>query len=735
MANRKKIIWGVIITFFSAYSILSLYSYNILQQTFNSYSISTVSKNNWGGYFGGVLSNYLLAVFGLVSFPVIFLLLISGLFLILNRPLIKKFYSGVLIGLLALSIFLYRLFPKVSYHGYLVSGGGFLGRELYGFLFKFFGEAGTIIIIILLFLSAFYIFFKKFNPEQIKAFYDYIFNLSKVDIRKIKWLDLNSRLVGLKAFFSALKLKFEKRKGLKKRKKSFVINKELFGGTREELISDLETKTEAGTSSLTGSAIMEKDVSFDFIDDRDSKIPPISLLMNKDGMLRDFQKPDKMSLLGNAPLIEKKLMDFGVKGKIVGINPGPIVTMYEFEPASGVKIGKILSLSEELTMALKSKPVRITGVIEGKSAVGIEVPNNRRETVLFSEILNSKDFIDSKSLLTIVLGKNIMGKNMVFDIAKAPHLLIAGATGAGKSVFINTLVMSLLFKATYEELNFLMIDPKRLELTPFENLPHLISDVVYDVKKADIALKWAVSEMEDRYRILQAEGVKNIEQFNEKSKKKGLKFMSYLVIIIDELSDLMLMSPKDVETSIIRLSQMARACGIHLVIATQRPSVNVVTGVIKANMPSRISFLVSSKVDSRTILDSNGAEELLGSGDMLFMPSGQGKLIRIHGSYISEEEIKTVLDFILKKNLPSQKNEKLINEFDNAGNFDRIITDDPDDEIYNEVLNFVRLEEDGENISISYVQRRFRIGFNRAARIIEKLQNEGILTKKRRAAK
>ncbi|MHB8232544.1 MAG: FtsK/SpoIIIE family DNA translocase [bacterium] len=732
MSSHKRIIWGVLIVFFSAYSLLSLYSYSIIQQTFNSYSISTVHKVNWGGFFGAGLANYLLTIFGISSFIVIFIILSAGIILILNKPINKRLYAGIFIGFFALSIFLCRLFPEISYHGFIVSGGGLIGSEIYGELFKFFGEAGTIIITLLLFLAAFYIIFKKINPEYIAEYYNYIYNLAKIDIKKIKRLNFSLLFAEFKAFFSSLKLKIEKRKGLKKRKRSFVLNKELFGGTREELISDLEKKEE--TEGANSDPLISRPVAFDFIDDRDSKIPPISLI-NAEGMTKDIQKPDKPSLLGNATLIEKKLMDFGVKGKVTGINPGPIITMYEFEPASGVKIGRILSLSEDLTMALKSKPVRITGVIEGKSAVGIEVPNNKRETVFFSEILNSKDFVDSKSLLTIILGKNTTGSNVLFDIAKAPHLLIAGATGAGKSVFINTLIISLLFKASYEELNFLMIDPKRLELTPFENLPHLISDVVYDAKKAGIALKWAVSEMEARYRKLQASGVKNIEQFNEKSKKQSLKPMPYLVIIIDELSDLMLTSPKDVETSIIRLSQMARACGIHLVIATQRPSVNVVTGVIKANMPSRIAFLVSSKVDSRTILDANGAEELLGNGDMLFMPPGQGRLVRIHGSYIPEDEIKKVLEFIAEKNFPSQKNETLINEFDNTGNFDRIITDDPDDEIYNEVLNMVQSANDGDNISISYIQRRFRIGFNRAARIIEKLQNEGILAKKRRQGK
>ena len=736
MPIHKRIIWGILIILFSVYSYLSLFSYSIFQQTYNSYSISDVRAVNWGGFFGGILSNYLLTAFGLASFFIILLILAAGILLIAGKPLKARFYAGIILFFAAFSILLNRVSPKLLYHGFIISGGGLAGSGMESLLLRFFGEAGAIIITSVLFLAAAYISFKKINmPELIAGYYRRLPNLSGIDFKNLKNLKSLNPLLSvsgmLRAFHSSLNLKLEKRKGSKKRERNFVLNKEMFGQTPEGLVSNLDKKLDPPATAAE--ILKEKDVHFDFIGDRGSKIPPVSLISVEAAAARDAQKPDnRQSLLANRMLIEKKLMDFGVKGKVTGINPGPIITMYEFEPAGGIKVGRILNLSEDLTMALKSKPVRITGVIEGKSAVGIEVPNNKRETVYFGDILNSRDFIEAKSLLTIILGKNTTGENVLFDIAKAPHLLIAGATGAGKSVFINTLIVSLLFKASYEEINFLMIDPKRLELTPYENLPHLISDVVYDAKKAGIALKWAVTEMESRYRKMQAAGVRNIGQFNEAAKKRKEKPMPYLVIIIDELSDLMLTSPKEVETSIIRLSQMARACGIHLVIATQRPSVNVVTGVIKANMPSRIAFLVSSKVDSRTILDANGAEELLGNGDMLFMPPGEGRLVRIHGSYVSENEIRNALNFISEKNFPSQKNEALINEFDNAGNFDRIITDDPDDGIYGDVRDMVQSLENPDDVCISYIQRRFRIGFNRAARIIEKLQNDGILIKKRR---
>lgn len=734
MSTRKRVIWGILIVLLSIYSFLSLFSYNIFQQTYNSYSISTVHAVNWGGFFGGIMSNYLLTAFGLESFFILFLLLAAGILLLSRKPFTKKAYIAYLLFFIALSIVLNRIFQKFSYHGFIISGGGLMGSALESLFLKYVGEAGTIIITLLLIFASAYILFGRINKNILVE--GYCRGLS--GLREIKFKNLKQFnpaiffMAVIQKISSALNLRLEKRKGSKKREKNFAINKELFGGQRAELINVLDKK--ASEPQQFTETIKEKDGTFDFVGDRDSKIPPVTLIKNESAV-RDMQKPDRQSLLGNAMLIEKKFSDFGVRGKITGINPGPIITMYEFEPASGVKVGRILSLSEDLTMALKSKPVRITGVIEGKPAVGIEVPNNKRETVYFGDILNSKDFVESRSLLSIIMGKNTVGETELFDLSRAPHMLIAGATGAGKSVFINTLIMSLLFKASYEELNFLMIDPKRLELTPYENLPHLVSDVVYDARKASAALKWAVGEMEHRYKKMQAAGVRSIMQFNDAAKKQNEKPMPYLVIIIDELSDLMLVSSKEVEASIIRLSQMARACGIHLVIATQRPSVNVVTGVIKANMPSRIAFLVSSKVDSRTILDANGAEELLGSGDMLFMPPGRGRLVRIHGPYVSEEDIREVLDFISEKKYPSQKNEALLNEFDNAGNFDRINTDDPDDGIYGDVIDMIRSMDEPENVSISYIQRRFRIGFNRAARIFEKLQDEGILVKKRRPGK
>jgi len=524
MPDHKRIIGALLSIFFSIYSFLSLFSFSILQETPNSYSISNVHNANWGGFAGGILSNFLLTVTGAGAFLLIFFILLTGMLILFNKIALLKlrFYIGILTFFVTFLIFFSALFVKIPYHGFTIAGGGLIGSEIYSYLFRFFGEAGSIIIIIMLFLISFSLVFKNVRAESIiSPLYDF-YGLFAKCIKWIKRSNVGIVTNGIYSVISVIKLKLEKKKGLKKRKKSFVINKELFGGSKENLVKGLDEQD--GLSGDNGSIInfnkniKEKVGSFDFVDNRETKIPPISLI--DPIMHRNSQRPNKLSLMSNATLIEKKLLDLGVKGKITGINPGPIITMYEFEPASGVKIGKVLSLSEDLTMALKSKPVRIAGVIEGKSAIGIEVPNNKRETVYFSEILNSREFANSKSPLTIVLGKNIIGENVLFDIAKCPHLLIAGATGAGKSVFINTLVTSLLFKATYEELNFLMIDPKRLELTPFEGLPHLICDVVYDAKKANIALKWAITEMERRYDRMLGASVKNIAQYNVQLKKQ-----------------------------------------------------------------------------------------------------------------------------------------------------------------------------------------------------------------------
>lgn len=462
---------------------------------------------------------------------------------------------------------------------------------------------------------------------------------------------------------------------------------------------------------------------------RGYKRPHLSLL---DGVPSWEPGVDRESLKMNARLLEKKLQDFGVEGKVTEVHPGPIVTLYEFEPGSGIKISRILGLQDDLAMVLRATSVRIIAPIPGKAAVGVEISNPERDMVYLRQLLESEAFQKASHRLNFALGKDTVGRPVVSNLASMPHLLIAGATGTGKSVCLNAIILSILFKASPQQAKFLMVDPKRLELSVYKDIPHLLHPVVMEPKKAAIALKWAVAEMERRYIWMEQVGVRNIDRYNARMAKEGSpsqaeegakelpQHLPYIVIVIDELSDLMMVASRDVEDSVLRLAQMARAAGIHLVVATQRPSVDVLTGTIKINLPVRIAFQVSSKFDSRTILDTQGAEHLLGAGDMLFLPPGTGKLQRIHGAYVSEEEIRRVVDFLKAQAAPDYDSTVLQIS---TGDGDRQDADEMDDK-YDEAVALVsRLRL----ASISLIQRHLRIGYNRAARIIEQMEAEGIV--------
>jgi len=460
------------------------------------------------------------------------------------------------------------------------------------------------------------------------------------------------------------------------------------------------------------------------------KLPPLDLLKEPDR--EKGLEIQRESLEMNARRLERKLADYGVEGEVVEILPGPVITMYELKPAPGVKISKITGLSDDLALSLKAPSIRIVAPIPGKAAVGIEIANNRREPVYLKEILSSQAYKNSNYRLTIALGKDITGAPVITDLARMPHLLVAGATGTGKSVSLNGMINSLLFKVSPDMVRFLMIDPKRIELSIYKDIPHLLHPVVTQPKEATRALRWAVEEMERRYMLLSDRGVRNIEAYNRKilkDKKTDItdqsagtdKALPYIILVIDELADLMMTASREVEESITRLAQMARAAGIHLIIATQRPSVDVLTGIIKANFSARISFQVSSKVDSRTILDTIGAEHLLGDGDMLFMPPGVGRLQRIHGAYISEEELKGVTNFLreqMKPDYDSTIMTKVARDEEMGG--DEIDLDEKYD-------NAVELVMQTGHASISMLQRRLRVGYNRAARMIEAMESEGIV--------
>jgi S-DNA-T family DNA segregation ATPase FtsK/SpoIIIE len=494
----------------------------------------------------------------------------------------------------------------------------------------------------------------------------------------------------------------------------------------EEMVkgaSVLRPKGEApATGKLPFDADRTKRVSY-----TDYTMPPLEFL-------NEAPPPSEQAdteLLGLATRLAEKCKEFNVTGQIKHICPGPVVTTYEFKPDPGVKYSRVVSLVDDLCLALKAESIRIDRM-PGKPHVGIEVPNPRRETIFLREVIESRAFRESSSKLTIALGKTIDGLNYVADLAKMPHLLIAGTTGAGKSVGVNALIVSILYRARPDEVKFILIDPKRLELGLYEDIPHLAAPIITDPKLASRSLKWAVSEMERRYRDLAGWGVRNIDGYNTEIMRRNLvkeyddkgephKPLPYIVIIIDELADLMMTSGREVEESITRLAQMARAVGIHLVLATQRPSVDVITGLIKANFPSRISFRVSSKVDSRTIIDTNGAEHLLGRGDMLFLPPGTSRLIRVHGAYIDEKEIDRIVAHAKAQGKP-EYNETITQSEEEALGLEE--GNGEHDELFEEAL---RICVEMKRASTSVLQRRLRIGYGRAAAILDIMEREGLI--------
>jgi len=446
----------------------------------------------------------------------------------------------------------------------------------------------------------------------------------------------------------------------------------------------------------------------------DFKLPQLKLL---DDPIKIETKEDLDMQEKQSRFLENVLLDFGVTGEIKKVSAGPVVTLYEFEPTAGIKTSKIINLSEDIARNTSSVSTRVATVI-GKNTIGIEIPNKSRENVALKEIISSKEFNNKEIKIPITLGKSISGFPIVGDLASMPHLLIAGTTGSGKSVCINTLILSILFRYTPAECKLILIDPKMLELSMYQGIPHLLVPVITEPKKATVALKWVVREMEKRYREMTEFGVRNIYGFNDKSSKK----MPYLIVVVDEMADLMMIAGKEIENYIQRLAQMARAAGIHIVMATQRPSVDVITGTIKANFPTRISFQVTSKIDSRTILGEQGAELLLGQGDMLFMSSAS-RIVRIHGPYVSEKEIEKVATYLRLQGNPTYVEE--ITKIDELENDEPILNQDGKDELYSKAVEIIKTEG---KASTSFLQRKLGIGYNRAARIIDQMEEEKIIS-------
>ena len=698
----RKEIRGIVFLLIAIVLGVSLFTFHPADPLFWIRSSSSGHVHNLFGTVGSHISGYLFHIIGFSSFWLIAVFLIIAFLSFSSRPLIPPvgYIIAVIILLVSFSgIMSLELPGMVDYRGGQLRSGGLAGYFVADFLIKILNNFGAGVLLFTIFIVSFMLCTRM----------------------SLGWL---LSKISLWFIFTFRKIKEYRTKKIEKSRKSRVRKQNLEEEKRKPKtkVRIVEPKKETFKKP--------SQESFAFMDTGRFKLPSTDLL--DDPPTEKWVDVQKESLEMNARRLEKKLSDFGVSGEVVEISPGPVITMYEFKPAPGIKISKVAGLADDLTLALRAPSVRIVAPLPGKAAIGIEIANNKRDHVYLKEVLSSNDFKDSNNKLTIALGMDITGTPVISDLVRMPHLLVAGATGTGKSVSLNAMINSLLFKLSPDAVKLLMIDPKRIELSVYKDIPHLLHPVVTEPKEATRALRWAVQEMERRYMLLSDRGVRNIDAYNKKIIKQkaatavggdeGLgKPLPYIILIIDELADLMMVSSRDVEESITRLAQMARAAGIHLIIATQRPSVDVLTGIIKANFPTRISFQVSSKVDSRTILDTNGAEHLLGEGDMLFMPPGVGKLTRIHGAYISEEEVKRVTDFIKAQMTPDYDSSIVEHVSKDEAEIEEELEKD---EKYDMAVEVVI--QTGQ-ASISMLQRKLRVGYNRAARMIEIMEKEGII--------
>ncbi|RPG06154.1 MAG: DNA translocase FtsK [Pelagibacteraceae bacterium TMED267] len=671
----KKLIeiFGIIIIILSIWLLLALVSYSPNDPNFIFHQNTEIK--NFLGFKGSFAADLFFQSIGLISYLIPITLIFTGIHIFKFKDfflLIENFFYLVLYSIVSSLFFGY--FYLNAFTLYIHGNGGFVGNYLnktflniliknYENFFYFF----LIIIISLLFLLSI-----NFSPKRFGSFVNKIFN-------------------------------------------SFNKNKQKNYTNEKEIISEYIPQEEIKN-------LIQEDLPF--IKGDDNKFSKkIKFELPKIDLLEFPTKEERANLNQNdnndPEFLEKILLDFGVNGKIKKVSNGPVVTLNEFEPAPGVKVSKIINLSDDLARNTSSESARIA-IIPGSNTIGIELPNYSRENVYLSEILNSPNFKKKEIRLPIALGKNISGLPIIGDLASMPHLLIAGTTGSGKSVCINTIILSLLYRHSPDRCKFILIDPKMLELSTYEGIPHLLCPVITEAKKAASVLGWVVKEMESRYRLMTKEGVRNIDSYNSKHKLP----MPYIVVVVDEMSDLMLVAGKEIENYIQKLSQMARAAGIHIIMATQRPSVDVITGTIKANFPTRISFQVTSKIDSRTILGEQGAEQLLGKGDMLYMSSAN-KIIRIHAPFVSDNEIEKINNFLSTQAEPEYVDE-ILNFVDEKEISESSKTQGDKDELYQTALEIIKSEG---KASTSFLQRKLQIGYNRAARIIDMMEDEGIVSK------
>ena len=681
---RKRLIesLGALLIFIGIILLAIIISYSPDDPNF-IYTPENVEINNIGGFYGSVISDFFLQSLGLISILFVFNLLSWGLTLI-NEKIINNFTTKIfftfvylIFGTTVLNIFYNSSFWLIDN-----GNGGFVGRTIKENIYYFTPLIENQYVIFGLILL---------------TIISFILSLS---------LKLNGILMILLFPLTIVKkiLYF-----LKKKNTNVNLN---ISDNYTEFKSSAETDTKQKQPFLPFSS--NKEMKYKKVDNN-FKLPVLNFL-EKNSDLKNRKNINDAELTKNSEFLEKILLDFGVEGKIKSVSCGPVVTLNEFEPASGIKVSKIVNLADDIARNTSSVSTRVA-TIPGKNTIGIEIPNSKREKVFLSEIISNERFNKREIKLPIALGKSISGIPIIGDLFSMPHLLIAGTTGSGKSVCINTIILSLLYKYTPEKCNLILIDPKMLELSAYEGIPHLLCPVITESKKATAALGWAVKEMENRYKLMTSVGVKNIDGYNSKHKKH----MPYIIVIVDEMSDLMLIAGKEIENYIQRLSQMARAAGIHIIMATQRPSVDVITGTIKANFPTRISFQVSSKIDSRTILVEQGAEQLLGKGDMLFM-SAANRIVRIHGPYVSESEIEKVNGYLRSQGKPDYIDEITVIKDSEINSNENI--DSERDELFDKAVDIIKTEG---KASTSFLQRKLQIGYNRAARIMEAMEKKGIV--------
>lgn len=727
---------------------------------FAIFLIVVTTKENQTGIIGRTINTFTHSIFGSGADMLPFFILAIGVMRLLNIivftdnnqvvSLIGFFLCFIMYAAL-LNVEILReaknigeLIKSSSEAGILKQGGGITGNVLTYIFIKLVGKNGTYIVLGAIAFSSFVLLtnqsiigilkiISEYVNKILKAIYNFIFIVETDDKKKIKdktqvkkapekqeenikiFDYLNPLDSNRKTEITQLKIDDVKKNELVKAEKEAQEGK--VGKEAEHLETKQETKKETVKDKFEPKEITDDMINIAGVKNDNYKLPSPVLL----DPIPQHMRGDKEDLKKDGEKLIETLNNFNIPCNILQINKGPTITRYEIQPAPGIKVSRITGLSSDIALALATSDIRMEAPIPGKAAIGIEVPNKNKTSVYLRSLIESKEYKSVSTNIPFALGKDIAGKNIVADIGKMPHLLIAGATGSGKSVCINSLIMSILFKAKPDEVKLILVDPKVVELSVYNGLPHLLIPVVTDPRKAANALNWAVSEMTNRYKVFASSSVRDLASYNEKMVKEGKEKMPQIVIIIDELADLMTVASSEVEECITRIAQLARACGMHLVIATQRPSVDVITGVIKANIPSRIAFAVSSHIDSRTILDTGGAEKLLGKGDMLYHPMGLPKPVRIQGTFISDDEIKRVVDGIKAQQIEIKigKQNDIINEIEKAPNQ----TEDVD-EFLEQAVDMV--VNDGQ-ASASYIQRKFKVGYARAARIIDQLEERGIV--------